>query len=416
MSKLVTRTLACGMPLVVEVIDDVRSAAITWLVPGGCAYDPDHLQGRAALWSELLLRGSGALNSRQFADSMDRLGVSRGVSVGAYFMQVGATLLGERLAAALPLIVDIVRRPHLAADAVEPARDLALQSLESLQDDPQERAVLSARDRHFFSPLNRSGLGTEDGLTALTHDALVSGWSQVARPGRSIFAAAGAIDPDALARQLDELLAGWDGTTSEPVVSSVAPRGYAHETDQTNQVQIVLVHDAPKETDDRSWLEKIVVSVLSGGMSGRLFTEVREKRGLCYSVSAGYRGDRDFGGVTAYVGTTPERAQESLDVLAAELLRINVAVSKGGGVTPEEFQRAVIGMKSRLIFSGESTGARAAAIAADYFRFGYARSLDDLAAKIDAVTLPQVNQYLEGRTLGRVTIQTLGPSTLVPPL
>jgi predicted Zn-dependent peptidase len=416
MSKLVTRTLSCGMPLVVEVIDGVRSAAITWLVPGGCAYDPEHLQGRAALWSELLLRGSGALNSRQFADSMDRLGVSRGVSVGAYFVQVSATLLGERLSAALPLIVDVVRRPQLSPDAVEPARDLALQALESLRDDPQERAVLAARERHFFSPLNRSGLGTEEGLGALTHEALVSGWSEVARPGRSIFAAAGAIDPDALAGQLEKLLTGWEGTTPEPVVASAALRGYAHEVDQTNQVQIVLVHDAPKETDDRSWLEKIVVSVLSGGMSGRLFTEVREKRGLCYSVSAGYRGDRDFGGVTAYVGTTPERAQESLDVLAAELLRINAAASRGGGVTLEEFQRAVLGMKSRLIFSGESTAARAGAIASDYFRFGYARSLDDLAAKIDGVTLPQVNQYLEGRTLGGVTIQTLGPSPLVPPL
>lgn len=347
---------------------------------------------------------------------MDRLGVSRGVSVGSYFLQVGATLLGDRLAAALPLIVDVVRRPHLAADAVEPARDLAMQALESLRDDPQERAVLAARDRHFFSPLNRSGLGTEEGLAALTHEALLSGWSEVARPGRSIFAAAGAIDPDALAGQLDQLLTGWEGTTPEPVVASAAPRGYAHEVDQTNQVQIVLVHDAPKETDDRSWLEKIVVSVLSGGMSGRLFTEVREKRGLCYSVSAGYRGDRDFGGVTAYVGTTPERAQESLDVLAAELLRINAAASSGGGVTPEEFQRAVLGMKSRLIFSGESTAARAGAIASDYFRFGYARSLADLSAKIDGVTLPQVNQYLEGRTLGDVTIQTLGPSPLVPPL
>lgn len=416
MSKLVTRTLSCGMPLVVEVIDGVRSAAITWLVPGGCAHDPEHLQGRAAMWAELLLRGSGALNSRQFADSMDRLGVSRGVSVGSYFMQVGATLLGDRLAAALPLIVDIVRRPQFAADAVEPARDLAMQALESLRDDPQERAVLAARERHFFSPLNRSGLGTEEGLAALTHEALVSGWSEVARPGRSIFGAAGAIDPDALAGQLDQLLTSWEGTTPEPAVASAAPRGYAHEVDQTNQVQIVLVHDAPKETDDRSWLEKIVVSVLSGGMSGRLFTEVREKRGLCYSVSAGYRGDRDFGGVTAYVGTTPERAQESLDVLAAELRRINAATSAGGGVTLEEFQRAVLGMKSRLIFSGESTASRAGAIASDYFRFGYARSLDDLSAKIDGVTLPQVNQYLEGRSLGGVTIQTLGPSPLVPPL
>ena len=155
-----------------------------------------------------------------------------------------------------------------------------------------------------------------------------------------------------------------------------------------------------------------MINVLSGGMSGRLFTEVREKRGLCYSVSAGYRAERDFGAVTAYVGTTPERAQESLDVLTQELQRIH---TPAGAITQEEFQRAVIGSKSRLIFSGESTGARAAALAADQHRVGRPRSLGELAEEIDRVTLDQVNNYLTRRSLGTPTIQTLGPAELTAP-
>jgi len=413
MNRIQSRTLSCGMPLVVEHMSTVRSAAVQWMVPGGSADDPANRLGRAAMWSELLMRGSGPRDSRTDADAFDKLGASRSADVGTFFMRVGATTLGERLHDVLPLLVDMVRTPRFDADAIEPSRDLALQSIESLQDDPQERAMLGARSRHYAAPLDRSGMGTPEGLRALTRDELISGWGSIALPRRAVFAAAGHVDIDALAPQLDALLAGWTGGTDEPPRGENPPRGYAHETDESNQVQIVVLHDAPSEPDADSLLEKLLVSVLSGGMSGRLFSEVREKRGLCYSVSAGYSGGKDFGGVTAYVGTTPERAQESLDVLLGQLQRVH---TPEGRITPDEFQRAVIGMKSRLIFSGESTGARASALAADMHRMGRPRSLAELATEVDRVTLDQLNAYAARREMGRLTIQTLGPAPLKSPV
>lgn len=413
MTRITTRTLRCGTPLVVEKIPGVRSAAVTWLLPAGSAADPAPLEGISTMWAEMICRGAGALDSRGHADALDRLGAGRSTDVGTYYLRVGATTLGDRLSETLPLIADMVLRPRMEEEAVEPARDLALQAIESLKDDPQQRAMLAARARHHPSPLNRSGLGTVDGLRAVTRENLVEGWKAAAKPGRSIIAAAGAVDPDALEARFNELLGAWSGTVAEPAIGGGAPRGYAHESDDSNQVQIVVVHDAPAEPAEESLLEKIVASVLSGGMSGRLFTEVREKRGLCYSVSAGYRGDRDYGAVSAYVGTTPERAQESLNVLLEELQRIH---SPEGRVTEDEFRRAVVGMKSRLIFSGESTGARAGALAADIHKFKRPRSLEELAQKIDAVTLEQVNAYLAGRKLGTLTIQTVGPAELKAPV
>jgi predicted Zn-dependent peptidase len=412
MSTIVTRTLECGMPLLVERIDGVASAAICWLLPAGAASDPDDRIGMSTLWAELLMRGAGNLDSRGHADAMDHLGATRSADVGTYYLRLTSTMLGRRVLDALPLIVDMVRAPRMEPDAVDAARDLALQSLESLKDDPQERAFIRVRARHHPTPVNRSSLGTVEGLTACTRDELTELWKTRATPGRSIFAAAGAVDPDALAGALNRLLKGWTGTTPPIRTGPRPPRGYAHETDQSNQVQIVLKHDAPPENHPDARLEKLVINVLSGGMSGRLFTEVREKRGLCYSVSAGYRAERDFGAVTAYVGTTPERAQESLDVLTQELQRIH---TPAGAITQEELQRAVIGSKSRLIFSGESTGARAAALAADQHRIGRPRSLGELAEEIDRVTLDQVNNYLTRRSFGTPTIQTLGPSELTAP-
>ena len=411
-ASIVTRTLTCGTTLIVETIPGVRSAALAWLVPAGSASDPAHLEGRSTLVSELLLRGAGDLGSREQADAFDRLGVNRSTSVGTYYQTVSATLLGDRLTDALPLIADMVRRPRFEAAALEPVRDLALQALHSLRDDPPERASILAKSRHLPVPINRSGLGTEQGLSACTIEDITESWSALARPGRSIIALAGAVDPDAAARTLDALLADWTGTTPEPLLAAPPPRGYAHEPDESAQVQIIVVHDAPPERDADSTAERVVNAVLSAGMSSRLFTEVREKRGLCYSVSAGYSPARDHGIVSAYVGTMPNRAQQSLEVLLAEMQRIN---TPEGRVTREEFDRAIVGMKSRLIFSGESTAARAGALATDYHKLGRARSLAEIAAEIDRLTLDAVNDYLSRRMLGRLTIQTLGPEALVAP-
>ncbi|MFM9994659.1 MAG: M16 family metallopeptidase [Phycisphaerales bacterium] len=415
MNRITTTTLDCGTPLVVERIAGVRSVSLTWLIPAGTASEPADRLGIAGIWAELLMRGAGARRSRELADALDRLGLARSTDAGGTHLRLAATTTGDRLADSLPILADMVLRPRMDEDAIEPTRDLALQSLESLADDPHERAAVAARDRHFPTPFNRSPHGSREGIEAVTRDDLLRGWAERARPGGCIVAIAGDADADAAARVLNRELKGWSGAAPAPRPVGTPPRGYQHETDETNQVQIILVHDAPPEPDPRSILERVAVSVLSGGMAGRLFTEVREKRGLCYAVHAGYSSGKEFGAVSADVGTTPERAQESLNVVVSELKRMMGPVSSGGGILREEFDRAIVGMKSRLVFSGESTGARAGALAYDLHRIGRARGLDELEAEIAGVTLDAVNAYLASRSLGRVTIQTLGPAPLTPP-
>lgn len=411
MSQITTTTLDCGATLILEKIVGVRSVGLKWLLPAGDAHDPENLQGRATMWSELLLRGAGELDSHAQADAFDLLGAGRSAENSRLFMRLGASMLGERFDDTSPLIADMVLRPRFDEASIEPSRALCLQSLASVRDEPQQFGVILARARHFPSPYNRSGMGDEAGLNALTRDQLASDWAACARPIGSIIAVAGDIDPPAVESRFASLLENWRGEGPGCTLGPEPTRGYAHETDDSSQVQIIVVHDAPREPDDDVILEKLLVSVLSGGMSSRLFTEVREKRGLCYSVSAAYAASRETGAVTAYVGTTPERAQESLDVLLAEMNRINGEAP----VSPEEFRRAVNGMKSRIVFSGESTSARAGALAADMYNLGRARSLEEITERIDAVTLDELNAYAARRSHGRLTIQTLGPSPLEPP-
>ena len=164
-----------------------------------------------------------------------------------------------------------------------------------------------------------------------------------------------------------------------------------------------------RHRDPHSMLERLAVGVLSGGTSARLFTEVRQKRSLCYSVGASYSAGRDTGMVSLYAGTTPQRAQETLDVCAAEVEHLR------DGVAADEFARAQVGLKSHLIMQGESSAARAAAIGSDRFRIGRARTLDELALAIESITLDQLNDYLGQREFGTATVASIGPVELAVP-
>ncbi len=412
MSRIEVRMLSCGLTLIVEHIPSVRSVGLLWALPAGSATDPEKFQGRSTMWEHLLLRGAGDLDSKAQADAFDALGASKGTETYTFNLALSSTMLGARLGEALPLIADMVLRPRFEEASIEPVRDLCIQSIESLADDPQERVSILLKQKHAPAPLNRSGLGTIEGLEALDRDMLVEGWREQARPEGAVLAIAGAATMDEVAPQLEKLLKGWKGKAPDVARPAKPERGAHHETDETNQVHIALAYDGPAEPSPDARLERIVNAVLSGGMSGRLFTEVREKRSLCYSVYASYATERDFGRVVAYAGTTPERAQQTLDVMLGELRRICGHASAGGGVDKGEFERAVTGLKSRIVMSGESTDARAAALAADWRRLGRARSLTDLTAEIEAVTPEMVNDYLARRTLGTMTLATIGPAPL----
>ena len=161
--------------------------------------------------------------------------------------------------------------------------------------------------------------------------------------------------------------------------------------------------------DDDYFQSYGAVGVLSGGMSSRLFMEVREKRGLCYAVYASCETVRDRGAVVAYAGTTTERAQETLDVLVTELLRLKE------GVCEEELLRLKARIKSQLIMAQESSNARSSQIAWDWYHLNRVRTLAELSSLIDALTCQTINQYLVDHPPSDFRIVTLGASQLEIP-
>jgi len=401
-STIKTIPLDCGATLVFEPIDGVASAGLCWLLPPGSASDPVGCDGWSAVLSELIFRGAGDLDSRAHSDALDRLGVQRSSQVSTHHLRLTATLVGRRLDEALPRLVEMITRPALEASALEAVRSLCLQSVDSLDDDPQHLVMLRLRELQHAPPFNRHGYGQREVLQHCTIDDLRGSWARRCRPEGSILGGAGAADPQAVAGRLNDLLAGWSGGEEGPSELGPPARGRVHVTQDTAQMHIGMAWDAPREADENSMLERLAIGVLSGGTSARLFTEVRQKRSLSYSVNASYSAGRDTGAVMLYAGTTPQRAQETLDVCAAEVQRLQE------GVTPDEFARATISLKSQLVMQGESTLARAAAISSDHFRIGRARTLEERARIIDAITHDQLNDYLRRREFGTCTVASVG--------
>ncbi|HRN19490.1 MAG TPA: insulinase family protein, partial [Trueperaceae bacterium] len=160
---------------------------------------------------------------------------------------------------------------------------------------------------------------------------------------------------------------------------------------------------SPAPGTDDAYTYQVALEVLSGSMGARLFTEVREKRGLVYSVSAFYRSLRGFGYTLGYAGTTVERAAETLEVFLAELGRM------AEGVSAAELERARTGLLSSVVMSGEATGSTAGRLANDIALFGRPRTLAEISGRIEGVTLQAVNDYLAANPIPEPTVVTLGP-------
>ncbi|MFP4144735.1 MAG: M16 family metallopeptidase [Phycisphaeraceae bacterium] len=406
MEAIYREQLPNGLWLLGEPIEAAQSLSMNFLLPAGTSQEPADRLGVSSMLAEMMIRGAGGLTGREHSEALERLGVQRDTAVHTRHIQFSATMIGAKLGEALPLLTDMVRRPNLSEDALEPSRALCVQSIDALADEPQQRVMLEIQNRHHPAPLDRSPLGQREHLVAMSLEDVRAFQQRCFVPTGSILAFAGNFDWEQLRARVIELLGDWEGAIDEAKPAEAPQRGYAHHDAKTTQVHIGLAYDAVPESSEDSMKQRAAAAVLSGGMSSRLFTEVREKRGLCYAVMAAYAAQRDRGAMLGYAGTTSERAQDTLDVFVGELKRLS------RGVEQSEFDRAVVGMKSRLVMQGESTRARAGAIARDQFVLGRPRPLAELEKKVDELSVEQLNAFVAAHPPTELTIVTIGPSQL----
>ena len=404
-----THTLANGLVLVGEPTDAVESAAFTLLVPSGYSTDPAERLGLSSLLCDMVLRGAGSRDSRALINDLEILGVERGESVGASQTSFSAATVASNLHDALGIYADIVRRPTLPAEQLDAGKLVCLQELGGAEDEPSQKLMIALRRRSYPSPWGRSSMGNKEGINASTSAEVHAHFQQGYRPNGAILGVAGNFDWQQLVDHVESQFADWQPSDVPDLVEENPDTGDAHIHYDSNQCHLgIAFPSVPYRDPDylRAWA---AVGVLSGGMSSRLFTEVREKRGLCYTVSASLQTQRDRARVLCYAGTTAERAQETLDVTFAEIIKL------GQGVLPNELSRLKARIKSGLIMQQESTSARSGSMARDWYHLGRIRSLEEVGGLVDDLTGEDINEYLEAHPPSDFTFATLGPSPLELP-
>jgi predicted Zn-dependent peptidase len=409
-TEILSHTLANGMVLVGEPTASFESAAFTFLHPGGCCYDPKGRAGLAALTNEMMLRGAGPRDSRAWVSDLENLGVERGESVGVAHATFHGATLRDNLPAALGLFADMIRRPHLPPDQLEAGRSSCLQELRAIDDEPSHKLMIELRRRRYPDPWGRSSHGEEPALRAATIDDVRRFHASQYRPNATILGLAGNFDWRRLCDHVQQLFGDWQPTNlQEPTPTNGQPAGN-HIPFQSNQSHVGIAYPTiPYKHPDyfQAWA---AVGVLSSGSSSRLFTEVRERRGLCYTVYASLHTQRDRASVLCYAGTTAERAQETLDVTVGELKRL------GSGIEQSELDRLKARIKSSLIMQQESTSARSGALARDWYHLGRSRSLDEVSALVDELSAKSINAFLEANPPRDLLVVTLGPEPLEVPV
>jgi predicted Zn-dependent peptidase len=284
---------------------------------------------------------------------------------------------------------EVLSEPAFPKKECETAKIQSVQELKHLDDEPLSKAFVHLKELYFGEKWGHNELGHEREIPSITRDDIQSFWSGHYVPKGALFAAS----------------SGSSRANEAPPAPPPANVS-RHIQKDSEQTQIVLAYPSVARSHPQFFAAQLGVSVLSGGMSARLFTEVRERRALVYSVGAQSSSLRATGVCYAYAGTTAKRAQETLTVLKAELMRLPK------DVTEEEVERARIGVKAHLLMDQESTGTRVRELLDDLYFQNRILSMEELIAQIDGVTVKDVKTFWTAYPIEPYALVTIGKEML----
>jgi len=408
--KIKVHRLENGLTLIGEEMPWLESAAFSIAVPAGCQRDPVERLGLANFASDMVQRGCGSRDSRKYIEDLEYLGVDSSSSVSIAHTNFSGAMPAESLLEALSIFTDTLRRPHLPGEQLEDARMVCLQEVLAMEDDLAQKVMIELRNRHYPGPFGRSCQGNDASVAAITLADVESFHETHYHPEQTIVSVAGRFDWDKVVAHVEQLLGDWDTPAAAALQTTDPVGGHKHIEHNSQQTHIALAFASPPYSSDEYLKARAAVGVLSDGMSSRLFTEVREKRGLCYTVYASNHSLTDRGCIICYSGTSADRAQETLDVIWAELNKL------AKGIGNDELVRLKTQIKSGLIMQQESSRSRAGSLVGDWYHLGRVRPLGELLSLVDQLTTEEINEYLAANTIKEVNVVTLGQKQLEVPV
>ena len=389
-SDMVVRdVLDGGLRLITETMPHVRSVTIGVWLTRGSRHESDERGGIAHFVEHMLFKGTDSRSAEDIAQAIDSIGGQLDAFTAKEYASYYIKVLDEHVPLAVELLSDIVRRPAFAADEVEREKKVILEEIKMVEDTPDD-LVHELFTQHFWEghPLARPILGSPETVEALNRATIMDYFGRAYVAPNMIISAAGNLDHG---RVRDLVLQAFNGLTPTAETPNgppprVSPQAIVRAKELEQSHLCLGTTSYPQSHDDR-YVSYILNTVLGGSMSSRLFQNIREKRGLAYSVFSGLSAYRDAGNITIYAGCANEAVGQVIDLCVEELKTL-----KRTPVADAELRRAKDHLKGSLMLSLENTASRMSHLARQEIYFDRHFGLDETLAGVEAVSTDDIQR------------------------
>lgn len=406
-------TLSNGLRIVTEYMPGLKSASVgVWVMAGG-RHERAEQNGIAHFLEHMAFKGTATRTALQIAEQIEDVGGYINAYTSRETTAYYARVLQEDVPLGLELIADILTNPLFDSDEIEIERGVILQEIGQALDTPDDIIFDWLQEAAYpDQPLGRTILGPVERVSNFGREDLAGFVGEHYGPGQMILSAAGAVDHDAIVRQAEALF-GHLSPVIQPAAAQAArfAGGERREIKALEQVHFALALEGPDYRDEAIYTAQIYATALGGGMSSRLFQEVRENRGLCYTIFAQAGAYEDTGLTTVYAGTSAAQITELAMITMDEMKRAADDMSEA------EVARARAQMKAGLLMGLESPSNRAERLARMLQIWGRLPPLEETIERIDAVTVRDVRDFA-GETAGSAgaAMALYGPAEAAPTL
>jgi predicted Zn-dependent peptidase len=406
-SKHQLTELASGERVISERVPGVRSVAIGFWIGAGSRDEPDARAGVSHFIEHLLFKGSSRYSAQEIAEIFDELGGELNAATSRETTVLYARIPDDRLERALDVMADMVFRPVFAD--VDSEREVVLEEIAMVEDTPNDLVHDIAAEAVFGShPLGRPVIGSAEVISSVSRRALAGYHRRAYQGGNIVLAAAGNVRHDDLVALLEERR---DGASPGPGLAARKPArtngkpGVLFQRKDTEQYHVCLSAPGISRIDERRFAASLMDAIVGGSASSRLFQEIREKRGLAYSVYSYSSQYADAGQIGVYVGTREDNLAECLEIAVAELSDI-----AAGNVRPDELARAKENLKGRILLSLESTSARMTRLGKSIITATPLLSPEAIVRRLEAVTPGEVAELADTLLAPeRLSVAGIGP-------
>jgi len=398
--------LASGIRVVTERMPEARSVTTGFWVAVGSRDEPAEVSGASHFLEHLLFKGTEARSAREIAEAVDAVGGEMNAFTAKEHTAYYSRLPAGELDLGLELLTDVVTAPAFRPLEVDAERQVILEELLMDEDDPDELVHTLLFESLFPDhPLGWETVGTRETIESMSRAEIAAFHAEHYHPVNLVVAAAGDLDHDRVVAGVEACFAGHAGGVRPPRQAPIEPpRPLVVRRRDTEQAHIALGYRAVPFDDPDRYALAVLNQVLGGGMASRLFQEVREERGLAYSVGSGTSLFADAGALVVYVGTAIGRSTEALKVIEDVIVGL-----VADGITARELLVAKGYLAGSMVLGLEDSGSRMGRLGSSETVRGFVTSVDEHLQRIEAVTLDDVHAVARRVLDARRTLSAVGP-------